>query len=153
MAQNFVLGAKSLENILKELPDKVARKVVLAGLRAGATPIVKEMNRLAPRDSGLLATAGTSRTRKLGRGKSAPKVVSIGFKKTKQMVARKDRKKLQEETPSRIAHLAEFGTEHSAPEPFIRPALDGKGQEAISRITEFMARGVEREARKLAGKK
>ena len=157
MAKNFVIGAKELAKLLGDLPLKVESKVVLAGLRAGARSITADARRrlkASPSiDSGALEKRVSARTRKARSDrKSAPKVVSIGITRGTVMVVRKGARKAEKATPSRYAHLVEFGTENMPAEPFLRPALDEKGAEAIAKTIEFMGRGIEREARKLAGK-
>lgn len=152
MAKSFVIQAKELEALLRKLPENVSKKVVTAGLRSGAAVIAKDARqnlRNSPSiDSELLAKSITSRARK--RSNKGARVVSVGASRATSQVVRKGRSKATKATPSRYAHLVEFGTEHMSAEPFLRPALDNKGSEAISKIMEMIARGVEREARKLA---
>ena len=127
----FVFGAKELERMLRQLPEKVARKVVVGGLRAGARVLVKGMKARVPVRTGKLKQSITvSSAAKVTQGRG---LVSVGFKKP----------------VSRRAHLTEFGTEHSRAEPFIRPALDQDGPRAITAVGEFLGKGIEREARKL----
>ena len=130
----FVTGHKLIEDLLKRLPEEVAKKVTVNGLKAGARVIAKGMKQRVPVKTGKLRESITvSSSNKSTRGKG---LVVVGFKKP----------------TSRRAHLTEFGTEHSRAEPFIRPTLDEDGAAAIKQIGEAMGRGVEREARKLAGK-
>lgn len=131
MAQ-FVTGYKELERVLKQLPDALAKRVVLNGLRAGGRVLVKGMKERAPVRTGELAASPVVTTAgKATRGKGH---AVIGFRKP----------------TSRRVHLTEFGTENAPAQPFIRPTLDEDGAEAIKKIGEIMGRGVEREARKLA---
>lgn len=148
----FVVGAKEIENLLKRLPERVAKNVTTGALRAGAAVIARQARanvRNSPSiDSGLLVRNITSRARK--RSKKGSAVVSVGVARKTAMVVRKGREKAVKVSPARYAHLVEFGTEHSPAEPFLRPALDEKGDEAIARIGAAMGKGIEREARKLA---
>ena len=131
---DFVLGAKELERVLKQLPDVVAKKVTVNGLKAGGRVLVKGIKARAPRRTGELAASPVvSSSSKATRGET---LAVVGFRKP----------------VSRRVHLTEFGTENSPAQPFIRPALDEDGPAAIRQIGENMGRGVEREARKLAGK-
>lgn len=130
----FVTGTRELERLLKQLPDVVAKKVTVNGLKAGGRVLVKGIKARAPRRTGKLAnSAVVSSASKATRGES---LAVVGFL-----------------TPvSRRVHLTEFGTQHSPAQPFIRPTLDEDGAAAIRQIGESIGRGVEREARKLAGK-
>lgn len=147
-----LIGAKEIEALLKQMPERIAKKVTVGALRAGAGVIARQARanvRANPSiDSGLLARNITSRARK--RSKKGAAVVSVGIARKAAQVVRKGRTKATKASPSRYAHLVEFGTEHSRAEPFLRPALDEKGSEAIARIGEAMGKGIAREARKLA---
>ena len=48
-------------------------------------------------------------------------------------------------------HLVEFGTAHSAPQPWLRPAFDAMKGAALAKIGESLGNAVERAAMKLAG--
>ena len=152
MARQFVIGAKEIEALLKSLPEKVAEKVTTAALRAGAAVIARQARtniKSNPSiDSGLLLKSVTSRAKK--RSKKGSKVVSVGIRRVKEQVKRKGRKGTSAASPSRYAHFVEFGTKNMKAEPFMRTALQQKGAEAIAKITEFMGRGIAREAQKLA---
>lgn len=128
MTRNFVLGAPEIELMLKSLPEKVAKRLMLNGLRVGARVVAKGMRQRAPKRTGKLAKSVTvSSAAKVTRGKAH---VVVGFRKP----------------TSRRAHLAEFGTEHSEAKPFIRPTLEEDGEQAIRQIGEIVARGLVREA-------
>jgi HK97 gp10 family phage protein len=45
----------------------------------------------------------------------------------------------------------EFGTRNMQAQPFVRPALDAESGRAVREIGKALGRGVEREAKKLAG--
>lgn len=133
MADRFVRGADALERLLRQLPEKVARNVTVNGLRAGGRVLAKGMKARAPKGTtGKLAASPTvSSAAKVTRDRG---LVAVGFKKP----------------TSRRVHLTEFGTEHSAANPFIRPTLEQDGPAAVKAIGVNIGRGVEREARKLA---
>lgn len=142
-----VIGAAEIEALLKQLPDKVARKVVGQSLRRGGTSLVKrakanlESNQSV--DSGLLKS-------KIGVRQSKGKA-AVGILKGSQTVTRKGRKP-ERATPTRYAHLIEFGTKNIPAKPFLRPALDEGGSEAIKIIGEAMGKGVMKEATIMAAK-
>lgn len=134
MADVELKGAKELEKLLNLLPDTVAKKVTVLALKAGGRVLVKGMKQRVPVRTGALRDSITvSSASKVTKNKS---LAAVGFKKP----------------VSRIAHLVEFGTEHSKAEPFIRPTIEQDGTTAIKAIGENMGKGIEREARKLAGK-
>lgn len=131
-----IVGAAELEWALKKLGEKIGNKVLDAALRAGARPIVKEAKRLVPVRSGELKRSitvrkATKRQRRRGFGE-----IFIGFRGE----------------VSRRAHLSEFGTVHSRADPFMRPALDAKAQEAIDIVGKQIGSRVEKAAAELAGK-
>lgn len=148
-------GAKELEALLKQMPERVAKNVTVNGLRAGARIIAKQARanvRANPSiDSRLLEKNITSRARR--RSKQGSAVVAVGVARVTAMIVRKGEKNATKATPSRYAHFTEFGTKTMPAEPWLRPALDDKAVEAIAKIGEFMGRGVEREAKKLASGK
>lgn len=149
--QSFHLqGAKELERKLKKLGDKVHRKVSRQAITAAATPVVKaaKTNANDSKESGLLK-------RSLGKKvftnkKSATVVALVG--------ARKDvtgEHEGQIRKPSRYAHLVEKGHidangNHVGAQPFLRPALDQTGEQAMAVMRAKLASGIEREAKKAA---
>ena len=42
------------------------------------------------------------------------------------------------------ANLVEFGTKHSAPKPFMRPAFEARANQVVTRMREWMKRRIER---------
>ncbi|WDI31595.1 HK97 gp10 family phage protein [Hyphococcus flavus] len=126
-------GVDELEKVFKRLPEKLRTKVILNAVRAGGRVIRNEAKARAPRDTGELARSITVATVKKKR-RNENSLVRVGFKKP----------------TSRRAHLAEYGTSTQAAQPFMRPALDTKGEAAIQAITEKVAEGMAKEAAKLA---
>lgn len=131
MARNFVLGAPEVEALLKKLPERVAQRVTVNALKAGGRVLVKGMKKRAPRKTGKLAASPMVSSAAKATKNQAHAVV--GFRKP----------------TSRRVHLAEFGTEHSAAQPFIRPTLEQDGEAAIKQIGENMGKGIVREALKM----
>lgn len=124
-------GGRKLERALKELGPIPARKLGGKALKAGGEVIADFARVLVPVKTGLLeesivvvaARASSDRERK----------AVIGFKRP----------------ASRYAHLVEFGTSHSAPQPFIRPAIDTRGDDAIAVIGHQLWAGIAAEAKRL----
>lgn len=128
-----IKGAREMERLLKELGPEVASRVGDQSLRAGAKPIVDEAKRRVHVRSGELRDSITDQIERK-RKAATERVIYIGFEKP----------------TSRRAHLEEFGTRFQDAHPFMRPALDTKPQEALQEMGRVMARGIDREARKLA---
>lgn len=154
-----VRGLKEIEALLEKLPDRISANVLNAALRRGASVIAKEARknlRASPSiDSALLEKSISSRARRQKRkGKYVGRaVVSIGAQRVTTQVVRKGHKKPVTATPSKYAHLVEFGTRKMKAEPFLRPALDTKGAEAIAVIGEAMSKRISAEAAKMAAGK
>jgi len=130
-----IIGAKELEKALRTLPNKIQDKVLKSALRSGAQVIRKEAKARVPVRSGVLKdsiTVKTATEKQRDQG-----LVFVGFDKT----------------ASRRAHLTEYGTSHSAAHPFMRPALDARGSDAIKKIGDRLGPVIDREAKKLKGKR
>lgn len=125
-------GGLQLAAGLKQLGPAIAGKVGDQALRAGAKVIVQDAKDRVPVLSGELRDAIDTRVEKKSRPEDARKI-EIGFRPP----------------VSRRAHLTEFGTAHSAAQPFLRPALETKGEDALKAIAGVLERGVDREAKKL----
>lgn len=118
-----IRGAKELEQTLRELGPQISVRLGDKGLKAGARVIVKEAKRLAPRKTGRLRRSITAVK---GLSKTDERVVRIGLKPPGR----------------RYGHLVEFGTRRAPAHPYLRPALDGKAQEALKAMVEAMADGI-----------
>ncbi len=125
-------GAREMEELLKKLGPEISNKLGDAALRAGAKPIVEEAKRLVPVRSGELRDAIAARVQR--RTARDERVIHIGF--LRPVSAR--------------AHLTEFGTARSAAKPFMRPAMDSRASAALGEMGKSLARGIAREAKKLA---
>lgn len=133
--KSVIRGAADIAKVLKRLPEKMTEQVLVQALRAGGKPIVKEAKDLVPVRSGdlkksIVVRKATKKQRKGGAG-----LVAIGFTKP----------------TSRRAHLIEYGTSTTRAQPFMRPALDHKGDEAIAAIGTQLGKSIEKAAKKLAG--
>lgn len=152
MAQSQLYGAREIENLLRQLPGRVAKNVTANAVRAGARVIAARVRanvRSNPSiDSGLLLrNIGIRHRRKSRRGSV---VIAVGVHSRATMVVRKGRKKATKANPAKYIHLVEFGREGVPAEPVFRPAIDDAGNEALAKIVEFFGRGLERETSKLA---
>jgi HK97 gp10 family phage protein len=83
------------------------------------------MRRLVPTKTGALKRSITSRAVRATGGPVLSRI--IGFR-----------------SPGRFySHLVEFGTVRSSAKPFIRPALDGRRQDALLNLGARLWRGIE----------
>lgn len=147
-----ISGANDLANLLRALPGKVQQDKLLAkALRKGAAVIrdAAHDNLVANGsvDSGLLAN-----TMIIARkGEDIAGLVEISLRPSSKlsMVIRKGKHTATPARPSKYAHFVEFGTEHMAARPFMRPALDSKGTQAVDTIRSEVLTGVANEARQL----
>jgi len=128
-----IRGAKEMDKLLRELGPRTANRVGDQALRAGAKVIVEEAKRLVSVKTGELRDAITVATEK-SRTAGDERIVFIGFKPP----------------VSRRAHLTEYGTSKTPAKPFIRPAMDTRASDALAAIGKVLARGITREANKLA---
>lgn len=146
MSKVKIDGAAELEKTLRLLPKEIAKKVVYGALLKGAQPILDEARRRAPVGNvvrkdwkGRLHLPATLKwsIRKF-RAKTAPgepPAVAIGIPKKSRAF---------------YAHMVEFGTRKMRPRPFLRPAFDAKGMEALSIIGREIGKGIERAVKRLA---
>jgi HK97 gp10 family phage protein len=120
-----ITGLDKLEQKLKGLGPAVATRIGADSLTAAAQPITKEMRRLVPTKTGALKRSITSRAVRATGGPVLSRI--IGFR-----------------SPGRFySHLVEFGTVRSSAKPFIRPALDGRRQDALLNLGARLWRGIE----------
>jgi HK97 gp10 family phage protein len=108
-----VKGIKECEEALNEFTNATARNVLKRVLFKAVEPVEKAAESRAPVAQGQLrsdiaiSTQLTKSQRKENKKQSAVEVyVGVGGKR------------------GPFAHLPEFGTAHSAPHPFMRPAID-----------------------------
>lgn len=120
-----VQGVDNLEKALQKLPRKIRMRYLRKALRAGGRPIVREARLRVPK-----------RTRNLYR--------SIGT------VVKKERGELRAYVGTRrggkrydgwYGHLVEFGhggPKAARPHPFLRPAFEAKGKEAVDAMAQVL---------------
>jgi HK97 gp10 family phage protein len=125
-----MMGAGELEEALKTLAPKVAKRAGGRALLAAGNLIADQARVRVPVLTGRLEE---SITVSLTTAKSGERNGVIGFKRGHG---------------SRIAHLIEYGTARTPAQPFIRPAIDDKGEDAIALMGGILWRAIEAEARK-----
>lgn len=143
-----VHGLAELDRALAQLPQEVAGRALQAAVNSAARVIGDEAERLAP--------VGKEAHR-VGKGKKA-RLVQPGNLKRGIRVRKlrgTDFEAAAVITVSRAAFYAkfvEFGVpEHAIPaRPFLRPAFDTRGAEAIAVLKERLAKRIASAARRLA---
>ena len=131
-------GAWEIDAAFRELGSRAAGRVLRSALTRAGTVLVKAARDRAPQKgapddpyaTGQLRRAISKRLRRARPGRQE---LLVGVQKPR----------------SRIVHLLEFGSAHQAAEPFLRPALDEAGPEAVEVMRQAMVAGIEREVEKL----
>jgi HK97 gp10 family phage protein len=125
-------GGKEIEARLRELGGAVAGRLGVNATKAGARVIAAAARQRVPVVTGRLkkgiTVVGDDDLRRQGGSTRAAYATVKGV---------------------RYAHLVELGTAHSAAKPFLRPALDESGQEAVDRMGANLWGGIERELSKV----
>lgn len=148
-----LLGDKELINKFHKLSDMAARRVMLPATRKGLQPIKADAKERVSKRSGMLEKAIISKASVNRKNENVIGKVEVSKKKVgtygKGYPAGRQGKKHQ---PSKIAHLVEFGTKNAKPHPFMRPALDSKGQVALGIIRKEAGEKMDKVARELEAK-
>lgn len=142
-----VSGLVEIEKLLMQLPDKPAKKALDAGLRAGGNIIKKEAIDRAPVLKGgprVVTYRGKKRLLIPGLLKKSIVVSSDGIGQNGINF------KVKVTKLAFYAHFVEWGTKKMAAQPFMRPALESKANEAIDKMRNITAKRIEAEAMKLA---
>ena len=148
-------GGKELAEMLKTLPLKIERNIMRAALRAGARVIANEAKKNVPikmgnlkrsirtdstRTKGGVEATARAGGRSGGKNKdksafyaqfveygTAPHIIRAGDKKKKLTFIARDGKKV---STTQVSHTG------AKAKPFMRPALDAKGNEALKAVTD-----------------
>ena len=140
-------GTKELNRAITRLAPELQRAAESAVLRAGAKPITQAAKAKAPigkgKHKGLLKKSIGSNVKKV-RGQTSARVgartgwkVELGEKTfTTGRIFKKSRKKKVYKDPSKYSHLVEFGTSHSAAQPFIRPAVESTQSQVVGAMAD-----------------
>ena len=142
-----ITGVSEVSKVLRQLPPSVEKRVVDGALRAGARVFRNEIATRAKHR--VLKENVAVKTQSKGQRKADPVRgdVFVGFRFP----------------ASKLAHLFEFGTAprfqkstgrftgQIQPTPTVRPAFESKKNEVVKKTGQALGKGVEREAKKLAG--
>jgi HK97 gp10 family phage protein len=134
-------GFDEINKSLQDLSLTQAKGVVRRSLMVAAEPVADRARDLAPIDM------------KRDDGKHLYESISASTKltPTQRRKHRKERNSVEafvgvtEEAPH--GHLQEFGTEHHAAQPFMRPAWDGKKMQVLDRLKTELWKNIARRVR------
>lgn len=133
---NFTLtGGKEIQKVLKEMPVRMQRRALVHAFRQGANLVKGAAKNKAPNENFAKAI-----TVARGSGRTRPTKNTVVFLALKKPY-------------SRLAHLFEFGTVERfqksgratgriIAQPFLRPALDEKGQQATETIARVLKENI-----------
>lgn len=145
-----IKGAKELERVLNELPDYIAKRVARGALSAAAEVIREEAAQNAPigdkihtdkKGNRLIPGTLKASVRKWHiKNDQTAHTAAMGIGLPKGSIAWYGR-------------LLEFGwSGDQAGHPWLRPAVDTKHRQALDVLGKKLGDGIERAAKKLAGK-
>lgn len=130
-------GTRELERLLKELGQEVGAKVALQSVRAGARVVQRELKARAPEGR-------QPAHHKYGRLKDNIRVTATEKEPPEFEVT-------IHTGDAFWAHMLEFGTVKMPPYPWFSPVWDAMPERVLQVMGQSLARGISREARKLAG--
>lgn len=137
-----IAGLKETQDALRKLlPDRTARAVMTRVLRKHAKPMADRMRQLVP-----------ERTGKLKASIAVSKQLSSRQKRMHRPIDSSDVEMFVGAGPRKNAHLVEFGTSHSAAQPFARPAFDQGSSTMITKVCEDMRTEIEKTVARAARK-
>lgn len=140
IATSKVVGLKEARAALQKLPGNVQHRVMRKAVRAGAAVMRSEIRAAAP-----VSETQSKMSRKYGRIKDNIRIIRLRRDVPDSSVAYR-----VNTGGAPHAYWYEYGTKKQIARPFFRPAVDQAWQQAVTRIRERLASGVEREARNLA---
>lgn len=126
-----IVGGKELDAALKRIGPDFERKIAKGAVRAGANVIAKQAKENAPVDDGTLRNSirVVARSKRIGDA-----VVSV--------VTRAGKRWRSKNMDAWYAGLIEFGTKNRPATPFLRPALDAKGAEAVKAMSRYITKRI-----------
>jgi len=137
-----VEGLRELERALAQLSKRTGKSVLRRTLKAAAEPMLLKAASLAPVDEmDLVESMGLSS--KLGKRQA----------KLHRRMFRDDRAAVEMFLGAGVlpqAHLQEFGSAKHGAQPFLRPAWDAEKKPTLDRISDLLAKNIDKAARSAA---
>lgn len=155
MADEFMQlqGFKELAAALREMPEKIAEKVLRSAVASGASEVKKEVVRRAPTLSGALKVNVFFKRERTETSQRQVYIVGVKrgqakYAKTKKNVRLgRAGKTYNNDGGTFYWKFAEFGTSRQPAKPFVRPAFESQKNKAIERIRERLDAGIQKIAR------
>ena len=145
-----VLGFKELDRALGELPQAFRRPVVLAALKKGSRPIVRDARARAPRGDDP-KRRGSKKQRRGGKAAAlGAGADSIAARSVRATSATNTTVAVGPDKAHWYMKFSEFGTARSRKQAFLRPAFDSNAEGASVAIGQELWRQLERTAARLA---
>lgn len=137
-----LVGAReTMEALRTMLPDRTAKNIMKRVLKKHAEPFAAKMAAMAPVRTGQLKAG-------VGVGTTLSKHQKSQFRKEHE----DDVVVFAGVGPLPQAHLVEYGTSHSAPRPFARPAWDAEKMNMLKGLLEDMRQEIDKAAARAARK-
>ena len=164
-------GLAALDKALGELPKSTARSVLIRTLKKAGEPIAEEARRLVPigktrnlydsiavsaRVKNKTGNAEYSAAMREGLGKEAARSALLAARKANKgqgSFAQTFVGPARGKGVLRYSHIVEFGSNDTAPRPFMRTAWDAKKDQALSIIRNELGNEIIRAARRLGRSK
>ena len=124
-----VKGLKELKRNIRKITKKLERRVLKDASLAAAEPIRKEAARLVPRSA--------------GRPSKGKKHLADSLITKFRMKRGRFRATIGPKKDQFHGLFVEFGTSTQPARPFLRPALDSKGRQAVEIFRQVFKRGLE----------
>lgn len=129
MLRMKIEGAHELQEALLGLPGKVANKLMMKALKAGAQPVLARAKSTCPVKSGALRDG----LHIAGSNKKGVTTVAV-----------------QSSGPQYYGNMVERGTSRMKPHPWIAKAMESVAAEAVDIVTKKLTTDIEKEVSKAA---
>ena len=157
MAEEIIRGMPDLLKSLNAFPKNIQKNVMRGAVRAAASAIAKDAKKNVPTDENILKKSiGISpkreRSKSLIRFVVSPRkdLLVKGFKASglekKHYVSKKTG--FHYTNYDNYGGYVEFGTSTKPAHPYLRPAYELKGEEAIKIVKEYIAKRLDKEIQK-----